>query len=80
MRRGSATSVRMDPGERLIQALETGLHLFGQGVQGLVDGMAAVCTRWSHLPGLATVPHRKGHGMAGQGQDGSLWRSRLAHI
>ena len=80
MRRGSATSVKMDPGERLIQALETGLHLFGQGVQGLVDGMAAVCTRWSHLPGLATVPHRKGHGMAGQGQDGSLWRSRLAHI
>ena len=64
---GSATSVRMDPEERLVQALEAGLHLFGQGVQGLVDGMAAICTRWSHLPGLATVPRGEGHGRAGPG-------------
>lgn len=75
---GSATSVRMDPGERLVQALEAGLCLFGQGVQGLMYGMVTACTRWSHPPGLATVP--RGEGMAGQGQDGSLWRSHLAHI
>ena len=55
----------MDPGERLVQALKAGLCLFGQGVQGLVDGMVTACTRWSCPPGLAAVP--RGEGRAGPG-------------